>query len=95
MLNVEGDDLDGDGLLDEWEFQRFGCVLENTESTDDPVYLLPDRTLAMRVGQSWSYVSNNPYSNVAPETPIPYPVGSRPGTPIVSSYNIFVGGSLR
>ncbi len=85
VLNVEGDDLDGDGLLDRWEFERFGCILENTEDLNNPVFLLPDTSIARRVGLSWAYVqagySNSPATEPIAQTP-------PPGTPAASGYSI-------
>ena len=86
VLNVEGDDLDGDGLLDRWEFERFGCVLANTEDLNSPVFLLPDTSIAMRVGQSWAYVQAG-YNNTAP-APEPNEQTPIPGSPVASGYSI-------
>ncbi len=101
QLQTVADDRDGDGLDDQWEFENFGCVLENTQDQGtNTVYLMPnpDGTntyfLAMETPGSpgWSYLSNTVgYQNNPVQVPQPYPAGNQPGTPIISSYSIFAG----
>ena len=78
---INGDDRDGDGLEDVWEYIRFGCVLDGT--TD--VFLLPDTTLTINTASisGWTYIV--PGTEYTTRTPNGSP---EPGTPAGSSYSI-------
>ncbi|GAB5494213.1 MAG: hypothetical protein Phog2KO_44280 [Phototrophicaceae bacterium] len=73
VINVSGADRDGDGLLDAYELEFFGCVLENTESASPPVFLIPDNTLAAREDTTWYYVLGGytPPDDPTPQATIP------------------------
>lgn len=84
VLEISGTDRDTDGLSDEWEYERFGCVLENTEDEATPVYLLfQDQSLMFVNGSGDAVYAEVPYSNVAPVTPT-----EETGTVAASSYTL-------
>ena len=82
VINVSGADGDGDGLLDAYELEFFGCVLENTEALSPPVFLIPDNTLAAREGTTWAFIEGS-YNNADP-APNPVLQSPAPGDPLAN-----------
>lgn len=82
VLNISGLDRDGDGLLDQWEYERFGCVLDGTNNFTTKIFLLPDNNLVVNpAAGGWAYLTSVPASG-EPSSPANFPAeAARPGSP--------------
>ncbi|MGJ3238814.1 MAG: TadE/TadG family type IV pilus assembly protein [Anaerolineae bacterium] len=83
-LNINGDDRDGDGLLDFWELGRFGCVLDGSSPNDVVVNAIDSSLLMDLPNGGWSYV--DPASYTLGDPPTPY--DPAPGVPVASGYSV-------